>query len=359
MSFLIAAAGTGGHIFPGLAVGEALMDLGVPQDDVVFVGGDRMEAEIYPQAGFPFLQVEMRGLRRSASAKNLSLPRLVWRARDLIARAIEERRVRVALAMGGYVTVPTGLAARKSHIRLMVAEQNAQAGLANRVVSRWATRSFASFPQTPGLSRAELVGNPVRRAFADFDRSLLRPAAIQRYSLVPDRPVLGAFGGSLGAGVVNEAVASLCAGWEGTPIQVLHVAGPSHVDALLPRPVSSGVTWLRLGFEDRMDLFYAASDLVVGRAGGGIAELTATGTPSILVPGEFGAHGHQAANAAYLTDAGAAVVLTEAELGRLPEAVADILGDSRVRAEMAESSRLIGRPQAAGVIALAMQEAAR
>jgi UDP-N-acetylglucosamine--N-acetylmuramyl-(pentapeptide) pyrophosphoryl-undecaprenol N-acetylglucosamine transferase len=108
-----------------------------------------------------------------------------------------------------------------------------------------------------------------------------------------------------------------------------------------------------------MDLFYAASDLVLGRAGGGIAELTATGTPSILVPGEFGAHGHQAANAAYLAGAGAAVVVSEGELGRLPEVVADILGDTTRRDAMAESSRLIGRPHAAQVIAHAMQEAAQ
>jgi len=254
MSFLIAAAGTGGHVFPGLAVGEALIDLGVPKEDVVFVGGDRMEAEVYPRAGFPFLQVEMRGLRRSVSAQNLGLPRLIGRARDLIAKAMGERRVQVALAMGGYVTVPTGLAARRCKVRLMVAEQNAGAGLANRIMSRWAVRSFASFPVTPGLARAEWVGNPVRRAFSEFDRSALRPSALDRYSLTPDRPVLGVFGGSLGAGVVNEAVASLSAEWAGPPIQIVHIAGPANVEALLKRPVSAGATWVRLGFEDRMDL---------------------------------------------------------------------------------------------------------
>jgi len=359
MSFLIAAAGTGGHIFPGLAVGEALMDLGVPKDEILYVGGDRMEAEVYPRAGFPFLRIEMRGLRRSASASNLDLPRLVWRARDIIAGAMEKRGVRVALAMGGYVTVPTGMAARKYPVQLMVAEQNAGAGLANRMVSRWAVRSFGSFPDTPGLTRAEWVGNPVRRALADFDRFSLRPDAVDRYALDPDRPVLGVFGGSLGAAAVNEAVAALCAQWEGPPIQVVHIAGHSHVQALLTRPASPTITWVRIGFEDRMDLFYAASDLVVGRAGGGIAELTATGTPSILVPGEFGAHGHQSANAAYLAGAGAAVVVREAELGDLGEVVAATLLDPKVRGEMAESSRRIGKPQAATVIAQAMHGAAR
>jgi len=359
MSFLIAAAGTGGHVFPGLAVGEALMGLGVPKDEILYVGGARMESEIYPDAGFPFLQVEIRGLRRSASAKNLGLPRLLLRARDLIARAMEERQVLVALAMGGYVTIPTGLAARKSRIRFMVAEQNASAGLANRTASRWAVRSFASFPDSPGLTRGEWVGNPVRRAIAEFDRSALRPEAMARYSLAPDRPVLGVFGGSLGAWAINEAIASLCAHWDGPEIQVVHIAGPSHVDDLLARPVASRTSWVRLGFDDRMDLFYAASDLVVGRAGGGIAELTATGTPAILVPGEFGARGHQAANAAHLAKAGAALVLPERDLRRLPEMVASVLADPGVRHEMAESSRAIGRPDAARVIAQAMQEAAR
>jgi UDP-N-acetylglucosamine--N-acetylmuramyl-(pentapeptide) pyrophosphoryl-undecaprenol N-acetylglucosamine transferase len=358
MSFLIAAAGTGGHVFPGLAVGEALMDLDVPKDEILYVGGDRMEAEVYPKSGFPFLRVEMRGLKRSASSENLGIPRLVWRARDLIASAMEERRVRVALAMGGYVTVPTGLAARKRHNRLMVAEQNADAGLANRMMSRWAVRSFGSFPNTPGLTKGEWVGNPVRRSIADFDRSSLRPEALERYSLTSDRPVLGVFGGSLGAKAINEVVAAMCARWEGPPIQVIHIAGPSHLDGLLDRPTAPSATWLRLGFEDRMDLFYAASDLVVGRSGGGIAELTATGTPSILVPGEFGAHGHQSANAAFLTGAGAAVALPETELERLPEMVASILLDPKVRTAMAEASRSIGRPHAAQAIAQAMVEAA-
>ena len=359
MSFLIAAAGTGGHVFPGLGVGEALTDLGVPKNEILYVGGDRMEADVYPHAGFPFLQVEMRGLQRSLSTRNLSLPRLVWRARNEIAEVITKRRVRVALAMGGYVTVPTWLAARKTGVRLMVAEQNAVAGLANRVVSRWAIRSFGSFPQTPGLIRGEWVGNPVRRELANFDREALRQGALERYSLDAGLPVLGVFGGSLGAGAINQAVAEMCARWDGPPIQVLHIAGPAHVGSLMTSPPTPGVTWLRLGFEDRMDLFYAASDLVLGRAGGGVAELTATGTPAILVPGEFGSSGHQAANAARLADAGAAVVVTEADLAGLPAMVASTLLEPEVLRAMGKSSLSIGKPHAAGAIAQAMLETAQ
>ena len=171
MSYVIAAAGTGGHVFPGLAVAEALVDRGVGRDDILFVGGDRMEASVYPEEGFPFLQVEMRGLRRSLSTKNLGLPKVVLQARDEIELAMEERKTRVALAMGGYITIPAGLASRKAGIPLMLAEQNARAGLANRVASRWAVRSFTSFPATEGLERGEWVGNPVRRSLAGLDRA--------------------------------------------------------------------------------------------------------------------------------------------------------------------------------------------
>jgi UDP-N-acetylglucosamine--N-acetylmuramyl-(pentapeptide) pyrophosphoryl-undecaprenol N-acetylglucosamine transferase len=269
-----------------------------------------------------------------------------------------ERDVHAALALGGYITVPTGLAARQARLPLMVAEQNAEAGLANRLASRWAVRSFASFPDTPGLSSSEWVGNPVRRSIAEFDRIELRSQAVAYYSLAPDLPTLGVFGGSLGARALNEAVTAMCGTWTGSRMQVLHVTGPSHLDDLVSIPSPGDVTWCRLGFEDRMDLFYAASDLVVGRAGGGIAELTATGTPAILVPGEFGARGHQAANAAYLAGAGAAVLLPEVELASLEGLVTSILFDPGMIHEMSEASRKIGKPDAAKVIARAMIEVA-
>ena len=170
MTFLIAAAGTGGHVFPGLAVGEALLARGIPKESILYVGGDRLEKTVYPDAGFPFLQVEVRGLQRSMTMRNLSLPRVVWRARDAINAAIEERGVKVVLGMGGYVTIPAALATRSSESVLIVAEQNAGGGLANRIASRWATRIFTSFPDTEGLKRGEWVGNPVRQALSSLDR---------------------------------------------------------------------------------------------------------------------------------------------------------------------------------------------
>lgn len=358
MSYLIAAAGTGGHVYPGLAVAEALINSGVPKGDVGFVGGDRLEARVYPGEGYPFLQVEIRGLRRELTLANLTLPLVVMRARKQIREAISEGGVQVVLGMGGYITIPAGMAAASAGVVFMNAEQNAEAGLANRVATRWASRTFGAFPATRGLPGAEWVGNPVRSAFWDFDRAALRSRALGRYELAGDRPVLGVLGGSLGAKTLNMALSAMVAGWEGPEIDVVHLTGPE-APGIEPEPPSSEkVTWRRIGFEDEMGFFYAASDLVVARAGGAVAELTATATPAILVPGRFGSAGHQRENARSLTEAGAAVTVPEDDIGLLPQVVRSLIGDDTALSTMRASAAAIARPRAALDIAAAMMEAA-
>ena len=358
MTFLIAAAGTGGHVFPGLAVGEALVANGVAKDDLMYVGGSRLESRVFPDAGFPFLEVELRGLKRSFSVENLTLPAVVLRAKGAIAEKMRRRRVGVALGMGGYVTVSLALAARKEKVTLMISEQNAGAGLANRIAARWSTHVFSSFPETDGLEGAEWVGNPIRSTFDGFDRASLRREALSRFDLTDSHPVLGVFGGSLGAGAINSAVAEMAAAWSGSPFQILHLTGPDHHDAMLRATPSGQLRWRRVSFEDRMDLFYAASTLVIARSGGAVAELTATRTPAILVPGSFGSAGHQPANARVLEGAGAAVVMSEERLSGLAGVVADLLFDASRLSEMANCAFAIARPDAAEVIARAMIEAA-
>jgi UDP-N-acetylglucosamine--N-acetylmuramyl-(pentapeptide) pyrophosphoryl-undecaprenol N-acetylglucosamine transferase len=359
MTFLIAAAGTGGHVYPGLSVGEGLLDLGVAREEILYVGGDRLEASVYPGQGFRFLQVELTGLKRSLTLENLRLPGVVARARSRIAEEIRAAGIRVVLGMGGYVTVPTALAARRTGAVFYNAEQNAEAGLANRLTARWAKRSFVSFPDTGGLPKGDWVGNPVRRMFWGFDRAGLRPTALERFELDDRVPVVGVFGGSLGAGVINEAVAATLAGWEGPPVQVLHLTGERHLETVSSRPSATSVTWRRLGFEERMDLFYAVSDLVIARAGGAVAEITATATPSILVPGQFGSGGHQAGNARFLERSGAAVVIAEEDLSGLAALLARLLEDPGRRASMSTAATGISKPDAARTIATVMIEAAR
>lgn len=351
MTFAIAAAGTGGHVYPGLAVGEALVETGVDRAAVLFVGGDRLESTVYPRAGFPFLRVELRGLKRSLAPSNLGLPAVVLRAIRAISAGFETRDVRAVLGLGGYVTVPAALAARRVGAPLAIAEQNAHAGLANRIASRFAKSRFASFEHTRGLGDYEWTGNPIRSDLAGFDRSRLRQAALDRYGLDPQIPVVGVFGGSLGAGAINRAVVRMVAEWSGPQVQLLQLAGSVHSEAMQAEAEQSRIPWKVVGFEDRMDYFFAASDLVVSRAGGAVAELLATGSPSVLVPGEFGSGGHQSANAAAIEAAGAAVVVVERDLDSLAQVVAGLIADRGRLQAMTAGAATLARPHAARTVA--------
>lgn len=358
MSFLIAAAGTGGHVYPGLAVGEALVDAGTDRSDIRYVGGDRLESKVYPDAGFPFLQLDLRGLKRSLAPSNLSLPLVVLRARNRIKEEISTHDVRCVLGTGNYVTIPTAMAARNAGVPLMVAEQNAGDGLANRIAGRWATRAFGAFPRTDGLEKAEWAGNPVRSSIANYNRSALRPRALEEYGLRDELPVLGVFGGSLGALTINEAISKMLAEWDGPPIQILHLVGPAHSEDMDQRLTPEGVSWRRKPYEQNMELFFAACDLIVARAGGSVAEIIATATPSILIPGDFGASGHQGANAVFLEEAGAATILLQEDIDQLGVRVKHLLGDPDRLISMRNAGRSIAKPDAAKTIALAMIEAA-
>ena len=354
MTYAIAAAGTGGHVYPGLAVGEALVEAGVQRSSVLFVGGDRLEATVYPRAGFPFLGVELRGLKRRMAASNLGIPAVVVRAMREMRTEFAARGVGAVLGMGGYVTVPAAIAARRVGARLAIAEQNANAGLANRVSALLANRRFASFQDTRGLRDHIWTGNPIRRALVAFDRESLRPLAIERYGLEAGLPVVGVFGGSLGAGAINQAVVGMVQGWSGPPIQLLQLAGSIHAEAMEAEARKQEMIWKVIGFEDRMDMFFAAADLVISRAGGAVAELLATGSPSILVPGDFGSGGHQSANAAALQAAGAAAIVPQADLASLGSVVADLVASPERLAAMRAGAGTIARPLAAQTVAREM-----
>ena len=357
MTYLIAAAGTGGHVFPGLAVGEALVDLGVPRSDVLYVGGSRLESRVYPNEGFPFLQVEIRGLRRSLAISNLTLPAVVVRARSRIAAAIEDRGIGVVLGMGGYITIPTALAAKRAGSTFMIAEQNAHAGLANRLTARWATERFGSFPRTIGID-ATWVGNPVRKALWDFDRVKLAQLGRERYGLEDGVPTLGILGGSLGARAINNATSSMVESWSGPRLQVVHLTGTAHEEEMSALQHNERLTWVRKGFEESIEGFYAVCDLVVARAGGGVAELAAAALPVIVVPGSFGSVGHQSENASQFEEAGMAIVLAEEDLSNLSEVVEATLFNHERLGRMSAAAAAFSRPRAAHHIAGAMLEVA-
>ena len=356
MTFAIAAAGTGGHIYPGLAVAEQLVAAGIEKGDILFLGGDRMEADVIPREGFPFVRLELQGLVRSLSLRNLRLPSVVWRSARRAGREFAERRVGAVLCTGGYVTVPVAVAARRRGIPLFLLEPNYEAGLANRLAGRWADRSFVSFPGTRGLD-GTVVGYPLRRELAHLDRAASRPCAFERYGLACDLPTLGVMGGSLGPVAINRAVTGMAAAWVGGPLQAIHLAGAVQADRVRVDSDAPSVTRVVVGYEDRMDLFYAASDLLVARAGGGLMEAAATGVPAILVPGSFGGR-HQLGNARAMVKAGGAVELHESDLDSLGEVVQELLSDAPRRNRMSRAAAKVARPGAATAIANTMLESA-
>ena len=356
MRYALAAAGTGGHVYPAIAVARALAACGVPADDIVFFGGSRLEATAVPDAGYPFVQIEVRGLQRSLTPRNVTLPIVVTRAARAVADRVQSAGIGVMTAFGGYVSVPAAWGAKRAGARLIVHEQNAVPGLANRLIATRADMILVAFEAAaPRLRGARVVGNPLRPGLEAFDRDRLRPEARRRYGLDGRRPALGILGGSLGAKVLNDTVEELVR-TGGKAVDLVHLTGAVHGDAIAAR-AAAHPQWTVVPYEERMDLFYAACDLVLSRAGAlTISELAATGTPAVVVPYAAGTAGHQAANAAGLAAAGGCVVVPETEIASLPDLLRDLLGDPGRLTTMGARAQTVGRPDAAMRVARAILE---
>lgn len=360
---LIAGGGTGGHVFPSLAVASALRE--AHRDVAVeFVGTARgLEARLVPDAGWRLHTIDAPRLARRLSPDMLRLPFALARAVTDVARVIRERDIDAAVVFGGYVSVPLALAARRTRIPLVVHEQNAVAGVANRLAARWARAVAVTFPHVarlPRRVRVVVTGNPVRPGLSDVDRAFLRTEALRVFDLDATRRTLLVFGGSQGAQRINEAAAHSVRHWDAPErLQILHAAGTRGYEqaAAAWQDVLAGDARLKvkcLPFIERMDLAYAAADVVVARAGAStIAELTVLGLPSVLVPYPHATANHQMANARAVEAAGAGVVVADHELdaAALVAAAGSLLLDDARRREMADAAAALGRPDAAQRVA--------
>jgi UDP-N-acetylglucosamine--N-acetylmuramyl-(pentapeptide) pyrophosphoryl-undecaprenol N-acetylglucosamine transferase len=232
-----------------------------------------------------------------------------------------------------------------------VSEQNAEAGLGNRLVGRLCTDVFGAFPHTAGLATAIWVGNPVRANIARFDRPAIRPGALAAYRLDPGTPTIGLLGGSLGAGALNQAFAGVVESWSGPRVQFLQLAGERFAAEVSGRAGESGKPWTVVGFEPEMERFYAACDVVVSRAGGAVAELAVTATPAVLVPGVFGSGQHQVENARVFVEHGAGIMLAEDRLTELGALLSSLIADPGRLAALAAGTGRLAKPEAAITIA--------
>jgi undecaprenyldiphospho-muramoylpentapeptide beta-N-acetylglucosaminyltransferase len=360
---VIAGGGTAGHVVPGLAVARALVARGHAPETIHWVGGQRgTEGAMVTAAGFDVTLLPGRGIQRRLTAENLGAAWGLARAGAGAVSLVRARRPSVVLAMGGWASVSCAMAAVSLGVPVVVAEQNAVPGAANRLVGRFAKASSVPFPGTP-LPRAVVTGNPVRQEILDVDRSPSgRAEARAALGLPEGRRVLAVFGGSLGALRLNTAVLGALEAWaDRDDLAVRHVIGERDwslvTSQVADRPAAAGGLFYQpVRYDDQRELSLAAADLAVSRAGGNtVAELAAVGLPSVLVPLPGAPGDHQTANARHLSDAGAAVLVTDAEMSaaRLITEVDGLLPDPpRLEAVEVAASRIARRDAAEAVAAL-------
>ncbi|WP_105567429.1 UDP-N-acetylglucosamine--N-acetylmuramyl-(pentapeptide) pyrophosphoryl-undecaprenol N-acetylglucosamine transferase [Microbacterium halophytorum] len=337
-TYLLAGGGTAGHVNPLLAVADALRER-APGDEVLVLGtAEGLESRLVPERGYELLIVEKVPFPRRPNGAALRFPVRFSRAVKRVRRYVRERGVDVVLGVGGYAATPAYVAAKREKIPFVVHEANAKPGLANILGARSAFAVGTTFPGTP-LKRGEVVGMPLRPEIAELDRAALRAEAAEAFGLDASAPVLLAFGGSLGARRINDALWQARGDVTGAGWQLLHVVGDR---SDLVDPGEPGYA-LR-SYIDRMDLAFALADVVLCRSGAStVAEVSALGIPAVYVPYAVG-NGEQRLNAQSSIDAGAAIVIDDADL--TPETVrrtvVPLLGDAGQIAAMATAAEGAG-----------------
>ena len=348
-SILIMAGGTGGHIFPGLAVAEQMRAAGW---DVVWMGArGGMEERLVPRHGYRTAWIRAKAARGKGLLQKLLLPANLLYSFWESARHIRAVRPSVVLGLGGYVAFPGGMMASLLNRPLALHEQNAIAGLANRVLSQVSDKVMVAFPEA--LKGAEWTGNPVRAEIA----AIAPPE--KRFESRHGQIRILVVGGSLGAQALNEALPKAISLLPEKP-RVVHQAGEKHLESLKANYLAARVEGELVAFIDDMARRYAEADLVICRAGAvTIAELSAGGMASILVPFPHAVDDHQTANAKFLSERGAAILIQQRDLS--PEKLAALIRsmDRTKLLDMAKKARALGKPDAAQIVAQRCMEIAK
>ncbi|CAH9063534.1 UDP-N-acetylglucosamine--N-acetylmuramyl-(pentapeptide) pyrophosphoryl-undecaprenol N-acetylglucosamine transferase [Pseudoalteromonas holothuriae] len=332
---MVVAGGTGGHIFPGIAVANELKSQGW---EVSWVGtADRMEAQVVPKHGFEIDFINVQGVRGNGIKRLLKAPFMVLKAILAARSVIKYRRPNVVLAMGGYVTGPVGVAAKLTGIPLVIHEQNAVAGLSNKLLANIANKVLAAFPSAFASNEVQVVGNPVRHSVATLTP---KKVAKQLNCLV--------VGGSLGAKVLNDILPAAFAKLSQTaslPIAIRHQSGKGHKAELIDCYKSAGVAASVFEFIDDMDSAYDWADIVICRAGAlTVSEIAAAGKMALFVPYPHAVDDHQTANAGYLVNNDAALLLPQSQFNE--QTLCELLFPYVHQPEMIEQLAIRAKQQA-------------
>lgn len=351
-TLMVMAGGTGGHVYPAMAVAEYLKAEGWHIVWLCTEGG--MENRLIEGKGYTKAMIHMQGVRGKGLLGWLLLPARLVKALHQSLSAIKLHQPNVVLGMGGFAAFPGGLMAKLMRKPLVIHEQNSVAGLTNKVLALLATKVLAAFPAAFG-HRAQLVGNPVRADIAHL------PAPEQRFEGRSGALRLLIVGGSLGAQALNEFIPQALAKLspELRP-QVVHQAGVRHIDALKANYEAAGVAADARPFIEDMAGMYTWADFVICRSGAlTVAEISAVGLGALMVPFPFAVDDHQTTNAAYLADAGAAILMQQKDLTvtHLAEILAHLTREQCL--EMAKKARALGKPEATANVAAICREVAR
>lgn len=323
MNIVLAGGGTAGHTSPLIATAQQLARL-APEARLLCVGTPRgLENQVIPAAGLELALIPPVPLPRRLTVDLLRLPGRLWDAVGQATDILRRHRADVVAGFGGYVSLPVYLAARRAKLPIVLHEQNAVPGLANRVAARFTEHVAVSFPQT-ALPHARYLGLPVRQEIAGLDRGTAAAAARAGFDLPAQGPVLLVSGGSQGARSINTALAGALDGLLAAGVSVLHVLGQANLtDDLVARDHAGGAAYRPLAYVAAMEDAYAAADLMLGRSGAGtVMETALVGLPTIFVPLPHG-NGEQSRNAGFLVRAEAAVLVADAEL--TPPKLTDIV----------------------------------
>lgn len=364
LKILITGGGTGGHVFPAIAIADAIKKMR-PEAELLFVGAHgKMEMERVPKAGYAIEGLNIAGFQRSASLKNLSFPikllRSLWKARNIVRKFKPD----VIIGTGGYASGPVMRAGQRAGIPTLIQEQNSYAGVTNKILGKKAAKVCVAYDHMEQYFPAEHIvftGNPVRSDILNLDGK--RDEALKYYGLDPEKKTIVVIGGSLGARTLNNAMRDNVEFFEnhaqpsgegrGGAIQVIWQCGKFYEYEYTAMETAKLPNVHCRAFIDRMDLLYAAADVVISRAGAlSISELCLVGKPAILVPSPNVAEDHQTKNALALVEKGAARLVRDADAGEnmLKEALL-ILESEALAFSLSESIRQLGRPNAADAIA--------
>lgn len=356
-TILLAGGGTGGHVYPALAMGDALKARG---HTVIYFGeASRLEGRVAPQRGYTFRAVEALAFPRAGLVSKVVFGLRLVRAALRTRAQVKAEGATLVLGVGGYVMAPTVLGAALLGVPSVIHEANATPGLANRLCARVASLVLVTFEESlkkiPGKVERVLVGCPVNPKVLAGDRV----AAAGRYGLDPAKRTLLVVGGSLGAATINEVARQAALAWrDGQGPQIVHVTGPRyHAEVLASYQATLGDLPPGLcvrDYEDRMGDAYAMADLVLCRAGSStLSELCALGKPSVLIPSPNVTDNHQEANARGLERVGASMVFVEKGLdpAAAVSAMGALLADGAALERMANGARSLGRPDVAERVA--------